>query len=297
MVEIIDDNEIHFWNNPDETITIKKGETSLLTIDVKELLFLEKKKLKIPTNQLVFVGMKNLADYYWCAWQYYKKSLEMEISFFWNCVMYNFFYSKEFGLLPQKWTKESFLSMGEKITYAHVQKSLKKIIPDIQGTEQKKQRAAYIEHVTEMINNESDPIRKGNFYHQIKKEEYPTCFWHFRYKNLIIVGIADGITDKFVYEFKSTKHDGWLQSIKNSASMQADIYGYFFKRDTKRIQIYCHTNDKTYTYVEPVNTKKVIDLLEKWISMINGEIPLKPKPYKCNNCEYKDNCELHKPEN
>jgi len=71
---------------------------------------------------------------------------------------------------------------------------------------------------------------RGDFYESTKSEKYPTIRWNFSWENYVILGIPDGITDKFVYEFKSTKDRFLLNYIKPIAFTQADFYGYFFQK-------------------------------------------------------------------
>ena len=72
------------------------------------------------------------------------------------------------------------------------------------------------------------------------------------------------------------------------------MYGHYFKRLKKKIQIYCKEENKVYDYFEEVEDNDIMELLEKWIRMINGELPIKPELWKCNICEFKDNCVLIK---
>ena len=57
--------------------------------------------------------------------------------------------------------------------------------------------------------------------------------------------MPDGIADRFVYEFKSTKE---LKRMKPVAERQADLYGYFFRRKFKRIQIRDVLRGKVLTF-------------------------------------------------
>jgi len=77
-----------------------------------------------------------------------------------------------------------------------------------------------------------------------------------------------------------------------TAACQADVYGYYFQRPKRRVQIFCEEEDKIHTFVDDINKQKVIDLLEKWIDMINGNLPMKPMSWKCNKCEFKEECVL-----
>src|SRR3989344_6907656 len=71
----------------------------LLEIDETELMNLEKERLGISRDKLVFIGMANLSKYYWCAWQYYLKSKKNELSFFSAYFEDRIKYSKELNII------------------------------------------------------------------------------------------------------------------------------------------------------------------------------------------------------
>ena len=62
-------------DNNSDIIFIEEGSTDILLEKTKEILGYSK-------NQLVFISSLNLANYYWCAWQYYLTSMEDEKSLF-----------------------------------------------------------------------------------------------------------------------------------------------------------------------------------------------------------------------
>ena len=60
----------------------------------------------------------------------------------------------------------------------------------------------------------------------------------------------------------------------------------------RKLQIYCKEENKVFDYLEEVDDNDITELLEKWVHMINGELPIKPESWKCNICEFKDECVL-----
>jgi len=50
--------------------------------EVEKLLLLEKERRGVDKGKLVFVGMANVAKYYWCAMSSIFKSKERELEFF-----------------------------------------------------------------------------------------------------------------------------------------------------------------------------------------------------------------------
>jgi hypothetical protein len=51
----------------------------------------------------------------------------------------------------------------------------------------------------------------------------------------VVVEVPDGITKGYVYEFKCTRRRGGLERAGSVEFVQADLYGYFFRRPRKRV--------------------------------------------------------------
>jgi len=289
------------WGNLENT----EDAELLFEIDETELMNLEKERLGFSKDELVFIGMANLSKYYWCAWQYFLKAQREEAMFFASYFADRLAYSKELGLIkkPPKNVKE-VLKIGDNIKFSDVEKLLDKrtkeyVPPDpnhkiksslIVGDEvfEEKEIDSY------KITSETNPLQKGNIYGVKKAEQYPSIRWNFAYKNIVLVGVPDGITKDFVYEFKYTGKSRYMKQTLITATCQADVYGVYFQRPKRRVQIFCEEEDKVHTYIDPINKKKVINLLEKWIDLKNGKLPIKPLFWKCNICEFKDDCVLLK---
>ena len=260
----------------------------LLQIDLTELMNLEKERLGLSRDELVFIGMANLSKYYWCAWQYYLKAKREESLFFFSYFLDRLTNSVELGLLsnPPKQVI-AILKIGDNIEYDHIQKLLKE--QKTKSTSNKTKN-----DIRKMFRKEKDPMQKGSICQILHGENYPTRRWNFKYKSIVLVGVPDGITNDFVYEFKFTSKSGYLKHTLITAACQADVYGYYFKRSKRRVQIFCEEDDKVYTYEDSIDKEKVNNLLEKWIDMKKGYLPIKPKPWKCNICEFKKDCVLLK---
>jgi hypothetical protein len=121
-----------------------------------------------------------------------------------------------------------------------------------------------------------------------ESEKYPTIRWNFPWENYVIIGKPDGITDKFIYEFKSTKDRFLLKYDKPIAFTQADLHGYFFKRNKKRVQIYIENRKETWE--EPINIINVRNTLKYFKEIDEGTKPYPPKEWKCRKCEFKEIC-------
>jgi CRISPR/Cas system-associated exonuclease Cas4 (RecB family) len=276
---------------------------------------LEKKRRKIDKSELVFVGMANIADYYWCGAKAILRSRDNELMFFRVYLEDRIRYSIELNLidkLPKK--QEALLHIGDEITYNDIEKLLKKRCETFQeksiDTEfyylmsvrigkafinpflppEQKEVAKEIAKSERYQIVDDLPMERGNFYHLEDPEKYPTIRWNFNWGNYVIVGEPDGITDDFVYEYKTTNRS--LHYIKPVAFAQADLYGYFFRRPKKRVKIFVIEENKPYIWEEKVDAKNALETLKKFKLADKEGWVIPPKNWKCKNCEYREKCKL-----
>jgi CRISPR/Cas system-associated exonuclease Cas4 (RecB family) len=285
----------------------QKLDSIINKFNLENLMSKRKMQLGFPSDQLTFIGIADVASYWYCAQKSFFKQLDMEKHFFRAYLSDRIIYSIKLGYIndiPQK--EEELLKIGDEITFNDIEKLLKERSNSKELSIRKELRINVVtgDHVDkdelmdlaknlaesfgESIDN---PLNFGKYAESIIAEPYPTIRWNFPYKDFILVGVPDGITDRFVYEFKTSNN---LQNILRIAEAQADIYGYFFSRDTKRVQIYLKRERKIVTKETPVNRNNAEITLEKATSVYNGGKPIPPAPYKCNNCEYKDKCPIYK---
>ena len=291
---------------------------SLPTSRLKRLLSMEKKRRGTEKDSLVFIGVYNLAAYFWCGLNSYYKSLEEEFKFFATYVTDRLRYSLTFGLASNIPTTDSeVLTIGDELHFDHLEDLLsirkksssklgiitlaqdvvdpngkrKRILnPFLDDNERDAIRSLPDSHVTETGNINRFPFLRGKFYQESKAEKYPTIRWNFPYKQFVVVGVPDGITDTFVYEFKVTRNKFLFSFLKPVALMQADIYGYFFQRTIKRVQIFITEENRLETFEEEVNKQKVEQLLDNYRKLISGWVPPKPRQWKCKNCSFRERC-------
>jgi CRISPR/Cas system-associated exonuclease Cas4 (RecB family) len=258
----------------------------ILNMNEEKLLQEAKKVLGLQENKLVFIGMANLAKYYWCAWHSYLKSIEREVGFFEAYLEDILQNAQDLGLLDKIPNDvKDILEIGNIIQLRDIHNLLKKCSVVYPTKKTKKE-------ITKHLLTEHDPMKKGEYYQILFAEKYPSIRWNYRYKDIIVIGVPDGITESFAYEFKYTSKKKDLERTKRTAELQADLYGYFFNLPNKRVQIYCEEEKEVYTYVSLIKHEEVNDLFMKWAAMINGELPKKPMPWKCIKCEYKKKCNL-----
>jgi hypothetical protein len=143
---------------------------------------------------------------------------------------------------------------------------------------------------------EEDPRLRGRML-EAKKEHYPTIRWNFPWEEYVLVGVPDGLTKRFAYEFKTCQY-GYLarRYVKPVATAQADLYACFFKRPMKRVQIYVLENAETCTVEEPADNDRALDTLRGFRDVDGGAVPRLPAVWKCKpvRCEYADSCEFRR---
>lgn len=125
-------------------------------------------------------------------------------------------------------------------------------------------------------------------------EKYPTIMTFWEWENRYIVGFPDGLTDEFVYEFKSVNSYYLLQYLKPLALAQAGLYAYFLDRPKIRVQIRVKQANKIETYEQRSNPDSALDLLKTMLALLEDRI--KPQPqgmaWKCKSCSFRTLC-LH----
>jgi CRISPR/Cas system-associated exonuclease Cas4 (RecB family) len=290
---------------------------------LERLLSLEKERRGVNRGKLVFVGMANVAQYYWCAMQAVLRSRETEFLFFESYLHDRIQYAQDLELidrLPK--SDEALLSVGDEISFSDVEgllrekaaqfrdargavltekaidehgKTVMVINPYVPVSPQFRERLegdAKAKGIR-IANLEEFPKIQGKFLQAARAERHPTIRWNFAWEGYAVVGVPDGITDKFVYEFKTTGSRFLMHFNKPVAFAQADLYGYFFKRDRKRVQIYIK-EDAIETWEEEVDETAAIRVLENFKRVDGGWAPPPPKTWKCKSCEFRSVCELLK---
>jgi hypothetical protein len=123
-------------------------------------------------------------------------------------------------------------------------------------------------------------------------EEYPTIRWNFAWRHYVLVGIPDGISDEFVYEFKATGSRFLSRFAKPVGLAQADLYGHFFDRPQKRVQMFIKEDGKTETFDGPVDHRNAEITLDSFARVDQGEPARPPAKWKCRPCEFRTVCPI-----
>lgn len=296
---------------------------------LKRLLTLEKRRRGCAANELIFVGMHNVAQHWWCTQQAVLKSRVNEAMFFAVYLHDRITYASRLGLidkLPRR--NESLLDIGREIAFADVEK-LRRKDEQKAAKNAKADKAAGIEvhwSAVDTVDQERKPVRfinpvqpeelkrdseleavarglrvgdieeqpllRGKFFERSHAERYPTVRWNFPWRTYVVVGVPDGLTDEFVYEYKTTRTRWLLNFAKPVAFAQADLYGYFFRRQKKRVQFEIVAEGKTDTYEEPVDRDRAEETLAAFAWVDGGEPAHFPKPWKCRNCDFRLTCPI-----
>ncbi|MEM2914804.1 MAG: hypothetical protein QXH91_05325, partial [Candidatus Bathyarchaeia archaeon] len=284
---------------------------------VHKLLEIEKQKRGVPLSDLVFIGMADTASFYWCPMKSLLANIDMEPQFFASYLHDRLLYSLKLGYV-KKFPKaaDKVLLVGEEITFADVEKLLKdkesresresppyvtllahtpkgrvkvmvlnpSLSPELKI---KLTRMAEKKRVKVVSLDDAPPKLRGAVYEEFLAERYPTIRWNFRWENYVVVGVPDGITDEFVYEFKTTGSEFLLGYIEQSALAQGDLYGYFFRRKNKRVQVYVVDEKETVTWHEEVNEADAVSLLKAFKQLDETREFSLPEKWKCNRCNFK----------
>jgi hypothetical protein len=166
------------------------------------------------------------------------------------------------------------------------------INPDLSPEEKQLREREAAEEGVQVVDLEDDPKRRGRIYQELRAEKYPTIRWNFAWGRYSVGGVPDGITDEFVYEYKTAGSRFLFRFRKPVAIAQADLYGYFFQRSQKRVQIQIIEENRIATYEEAVDAAGAEETLASFARVDAGEPARPPKPWKCRICDFRMTCPL-----
>lgn len=259
---------------------------------LQRLLNVEKKRRSVSPSSLIFVGMHNISQYWWCGMYSIIKSRHNEVELFEAYLKDRVAYSLLSGRIiriPQK--QQDLLEVGSDLLLKDIEQlSLKKGLPDNNKLARQVKKIGKFDTLFRV--ECGDALEQGLRTEFTMAEFYPSYRWNFPYSKYVIIGKPDGITKKFVYEFKSTSRKFFARYQKCVAQTQADFYGYFFKRKSKRVQIFTEEDGTTETFELPVDLNRVKETMAKFEAVDSGSLPHPPAKWKCKNCEFKNECDI-----
>ncbi len=293
---------------------------------LRNLLLLEKERRDTTADKLVFIGMRNVAHYYWCAMEAVFRSRSRELKLFKAYLGLRLYYSYLLGLINEIPKQlEALLRVGNELKIEDIEtdtaskigdKDMEIVIgtggrvvatatttdsgevvatvhPDLPSEKRKHLEDLFgVDEDSVHADSKKYPMIRGQHLEMMKAEQYPTASWNFEWRKYVIGGTPEGITDDFVYEFKTTKNNFLMMFYKPVALVQADLYGYFFGRDVKRVQMYIEEKNEIETWEQKVDKTKVETVLKNFRRVDEGWLPPPPKSWKCNSCEFLTDCAI-----
>jgi len=254
--------------------------------ELNELLKLEKKRLGFNENNLVFVSAGDISKFYWCPMQTHFTLIENEVKKFAGYLKDKIEYStklEKYNKVPNNYSE--LLEIGDNLVLNDVFKLLKRVEYSNIVNEND------IWQAKKNLKGCKLPIKRGHYLEIIHAKKYPKIHWFIKYKNLIFTCEPDGITDDFVYEFKSSKNRYFSKQSTLKAKLQADIYCLCFDMKKKIIDNFIISENKIESITEAFNIKNLDLVIEEMKKIIAGNLPHPPKEkFKCKSCRYKDKC-------
>jgi hypothetical protein len=292
---------------------------------LKRLLLLEKERRGVSQDALVFVGIANVANHWWCTQQAVLKSRTVEPDIFAAYLSDRIRYAHRLGLVTElPGSHRGLLDVGSEITLEDVERLLKEkaveaedrakrsarahvaawdrvdkdgrrvrlINPDLPPEEREFFEEMAAAEGVRVVGLEEDPKWRGEIFQASRGEKHPTIRWHFSWGRYSVGGVPDGLEKDCVYEYKTTGSRFLIRFMKPVAFAQADLYGYFFHQPKKRVQILVVEENVTETFEEAVNGTRAEETLAAFARVDAGEPARPPIQWKCRKCEFRATCPI-----
>ncbi len=262
---------------------------TLARLALHRLLAMEKRRRGLPTTQLVFVGAANVAEFWWCAEQSVLKSRDREAGFFQAYLQDRLLRAIQQRIalsVPKKSTDILQLAASDAILAPPIPKGLPR---DSSRTDEVSRRMTLeLYRATAAELPADDGFGRGQLAQGMLARPYRSVRWNWRWRDLVVVGVPDGITRGLVYEFKSCGKAFFLPFIRPVALTQADLYGYFWNRPRKHVEfVDSHSGERIEVIRDTVDCGRAQETLRDFREVARGRLPPAPKTWKCTNCEYR----------
>ena len=264
------------------------------------LLQADKDRRGIPHRSLRFVGAHNIAQLTWCPMFAVLKSRDNELSTFFRVYLDDRVrMSVALGRITQPpTTDDAWLDIGNDIELSEVEAVARQRY-ERQAPERARQRRAFeyeqavLAQLIKKYPGGRDEIEEtGESLEEKWAERYPKTRWHFEWFGFAITAQPDGLTDEFVYEFKTHKMRRFLGEDRRNAYIQADIYGVLFKRAQKRVQILTREDNLIETTMTPVDDTNAQRVLTQFRTTVDADLAPAQPPWKCRQCEFNTSCPI-----
>lgn len=263
---------------------------------LSDLLLLEKQRRSLLSSELVFVGIHNVAQFWWCGMYAVLKSRQNEAGIFSTYLYDRLFYSlslKRITKLPKK--PLEILQIGDDLTFEEVQSCyFKSLRPSPKSSKRSSQASLRKQKKFMKIKSDlpNDPYTRGDIIENEIADKLPRFRWNFPHSNYILIGEIDGMTDDTIYEFKSSKRF-FLQYSRPATASQADLYGYFFRKQRKKLEITITDNGENQIFEDAIDCQNAEDTIRQFKNVDEGILPRLPEKFKCSSCEVKLRCTIY----
>src|SRR5262249_23316449 len=96
--------------------------------------------------------------------------------------------------------------------------------------------------------------------------------------------------------YKTTRSHYLGAQLLPVALAQADLYGHFFNRPAKRVQLYVVEADQTLTWDLPTDRAAAESALNEFQAVDEGRRPSPPRErWKCRKCDVRAACSICPP--
>lgn len=245
----------------------------------------EKRFRNVSEGQLVFIGMHNVAQVRWCSMYAVLKSRVAEAEFFEAYVQDR----------TQAAVRRGLTAPGD-ADWPLIRPAVRELrLADVEPREVQAdiepQTIAPDLAAVQLAGN--DPLELGERAENVVAEQYPSFRWGFQWRSYVLLGIPDGVTKSFVYEFKMARNPYLASVARESALTQADLYGLCFRRPRKRVQIYVRENASIETIDTVVEPSRAQSALKMFAAVDSGRTPQPPpEKWKCRKCEVRSACAI-----
>lgn len=257
------------------------------------ILIQEKLQAGLRPQDLYYIGMADTAGWWWCGRKSILKNTKMELNFFIAHLKDRLEYSIKLGYVDEKIRMKPIneaIRELPKLSKFDIENMMKmtSVRQDLS-----KEEIELIALMASKMCGDTMAAEEGIKDELLKAEKYPTIRWAFRWRDFMVCGVPDGITDNFVYEFKRTVSKFLLRYVKPVAFAQADLYGYFFGRPKKKVQILIKETNEIKTWIEQIDEEMAELTLEKFREVVRqNRAPEPPASWKCKRCEYREHCAM-----
>lgn len=229
--------------------------------------------------------MHNVAQFWWCGMYAVRKSAASELDFFASYLEDRMRYAIALGrVTPPVPPSSAILDIGADIDLSAVEALFAESIRSV-GNRRAPARQAVSTKILKYGTPEDLEVEYA--------ENLPRFRWSFPWRRFVLVGIPDGITTELVYEFKAAEN-AYFYSIaaRPIGNTQADLYGVFFQRSQKKLDVLIREAGQIETLVSSVDEARAYATLERFAAVADGQLPLPPKPFKCVSCEVALGCPI-----